>query len=117
MDLLSLLGLILGAGFIVVSILLGEDPTTGAQTLLPEQLSGFWDLPSVMIVLGGTIASLMISFPLKSFAKIPKHLKIIFAPKRNDNFLLNLPFLFFCDIIDLLLKDYVHDYHIRLYKA
>ena len=84
MDLLSLLGLILGAGFIVVSILLGEDPTTGAQTLLPEQLSGFWDLPSVMIVLGGTIASLMISFPLKSFAKIPKHLKIIFAPKKYN---------------------------------
>ena len=84
MDLLSLLGLILGAGFIVVSILLGEDPTTGAQTLLPEQLSGFWDLPSVMIVFGGTIASLMISFPLKSFAKIPKHLKIIFAPKKYN---------------------------------
>ncbi|MGN1482098.1 motility protein A [Porcipelethomonas sp.] len=83
MDLLSLLGFILGIGFIIVSILLGEAPD-GSTVLMPEQLQGFFDLPSIMIVLGGTIAALMISFPLKSFAKIPKHLKIIFAPKKYN---------------------------------
>lgn len=83
MDFLSFLGLILGIGFIVVSILLGEAPD-GSTIIMPEQLSGFYDLPSIMIVVGGTIASLMISFPLKSFAKIPKHLKIIFAPKKYN---------------------------------
>jgi chemotaxis protein MotA len=84
MDLLSLLGFIFGTGFVIVSILLGEDPVTGAATINPGQLSGFWDLPSVMIVIGGTIAALMISFPIKSFTKIPKHLKIIFLPKKYN---------------------------------
>lgn len=79
MDILSILGFILGVGFILVSIMLGD-----GWSLVPEQLKGFFDAPSIMIVLGGTIAALMISFPLKSFAKIPKHLKIIFAPKKYN---------------------------------
>lgn len=83
MDLLSLLGFIFGIGFIVLSILLGEDPD-GATILMPAQLKGFFDLPSVMIVIGGTIAALMISFPMKSFTKIPKHLRIIFIPKKYN---------------------------------
>lgn len=79
MDLLSILGFILGVGFILISIMLGD-----GWELVPKQLDGFFDPPSIMIVLGGTIAALMISFPLKSFAKIPKHLKIIFAPKKYN---------------------------------
>lgn len=83
MDFLSFLGLILGVVFIILSILFGETPD-GAFALMPEQLKGFYDLPSIMIVVGGTLASLMISFPIKSFAKIPKHLKIIFFPKKYN---------------------------------
>ncbi len=83
MDLLSILGFILGVGFILVSIMLGDAPD-GGKMLIPKQLEGFFDLPSIMIVVGGTIAALMISFPLKSFSKIPKHLKIIFAPKKYN---------------------------------
>lgn len=79
MDLLSILGFILGVGFILISIMLGD-----GWELVPKQLEGFFDPASIMIVLGGTIAALMISFPLKSFAKIPKHLKIIFAPKKYN---------------------------------
>lgn len=79
MDLLSILGFILGVGFIIISILLGD-----GWTIVPEQLKGFFDVPSIMIVVGGTFAALMISFPLKSFAKIPKHLRIIFAPKKYN---------------------------------
>lgn len=83
MDLLSLLGYILGIGFVILSILLGENPD-GSTAIMPEQLGGFYDLPSIMIVVGGTIAALMISFPMKSFTKIPKHLKIIFMPKKYN---------------------------------
>ncbi len=83
MDFLSFLGFILGVGFIIVSILLGED-ANGATTFVTEQLKGFYDLPSIMIVVGGTVAALMISFPMKSFAKIGKHLKIIFFPKKYN---------------------------------
>lgn len=83
MDILSILGLVLGTGFIILSIIFGETPD-GEFTLVFKQLKGFFDGPSVMIVIGGTMAALMISFPLKSFAKIPKHLKVIFAPKKYN---------------------------------
>lgn len=83
MDFLSFLGLIVGFGCIIISILMGETPD-GAFELVPAQLQGFFDLPSIMIVFGGTIAALMVSFPLKAFAKIPKHLKIIFFPKKYN---------------------------------
>ncbi len=82
MDILSFLGLVLAAVFIVLSILFGE--VDGVFALVPEQLKGFYDLPSIMIVIGGTIASLMLSFPLSSFAKIPKHLKIVFFPRKYN---------------------------------
>ncbi len=83
MDLLSILGIILGFGLMILSILMGDGPND-TTILIPSQLEGFWDPASVMVVLGGTIAALMVSFPLKSFAKIPKHLKIIFAPKKYN---------------------------------
>lgn len=83
MDLLSILGYIFGIAFIVVSILLGED-ASGHTIILFEQLKGFYDLPSIMIVVGGTLASLMVSFPMKSFTKIPKHIKIILMPKKYN---------------------------------
>lgn len=84
MDFLSVLGWILGIGFILVSILLGEDPETGKTIFIVKQLMGFWDPPSVMIVLGGTISALMVSFPMSAFAQIPKHLKIILFPKKYN---------------------------------
>lgn len=83
MDILSVFGLIVGIGCIILSILFNKG-TDGAITIDPDQLKGFFDLPSIMIVLGGTLAALMVSFPLKSFAKIPKHLKVIFAPKKYN---------------------------------
>ena len=41
----------------------------------------FIDPPSILIVIGGVFACLMFSFPPTQFAKIPKHLGIIFSPK------------------------------------
>lgn len=83
MDILSLLGYIFGIGFIIISILLGENDA-GKTALIFKQLKGFYDLPSIMIVLGGTLASLMISFPMKNFTKIPKHMKIVLFPKKYN---------------------------------
>ncbi len=79
MDLMSLLGYIFGIGFILLSIMLNSD-----FSITPGNLMQFYDLPSIMITVGGTIAATMISFPLKSFAKIPKHLKIILLPKKYN---------------------------------
>lgn len=80
MDILSILGFIFGLGFVFYSIIMGD----GFTDIDIKQFFGFVDAPSIMIVVGGTMAALMISFPLKSFAKIPKHLKVIFNPKKYN---------------------------------
>lgn len=84
MDILTLLGWILGILFILISIFLGEDPETGSTTLIFSQIKSFFDAPSIMIVLGGTMAALMVSSSLETFKKIPKHLKIAFFPKKYN---------------------------------
>ncbi len=84
MDLLSLLGWILAAAFISISIMLGKNPETGNYMLAIKQFIGFIDPGSIMIVVGGTISSLMVSFPLSDFAKIPKHLKIVIFPSKYN---------------------------------
>lgn len=84
MDILSIVGWILGVVFIIISILLGENPETGAKMLVPENLSGFFDAPSIMIVVGGTIAAVLVSNSLDAVKQIPKHLKIIFFPPKYN---------------------------------
>ena len=60
MDLASIIGVVSGVGFVCITILLGSG------------LGLFWNLPSVMIVVGGTIASTMIAFPLADILSIVK---------------------------------------------
>ena len=60
MDLASIIGVVSGIGFIIVTILLGSG------------LGLFWNLPSVMIVFGGTVAATLIGYPLGDFLKIVK---------------------------------------------
>ncbi len=81
MDLMTIIGFIAGMGFMVLSIILGEDPDTGRTAIIFAQLKGFFDPASIMIVVGGTAAALMISYPLEMFKKIPKTLGI--ALKNN----------------------------------
>ena len=58
MDIASIIGVISGFGFVAVTILLGSS------------LLLFWNLPSVMVVVGGTLAATLITFPLSDFLKI-----------------------------------------------
>lgn len=55
MDLASIIGMILGIGAVCGCILLGSS------------LLLFWNLPSVFIVVGGSIAACMIAYPLADF--------------------------------------------------
>ena len=64
--------------------MLGENPETGATTLTLGNLKAFYDLPSIAIVLGGTSAALLVSYPLEFFKKIPKHFKLLFKHEKND---------------------------------
>lgn len=66
MNLSTFVGLFAGAFFIVVSILIGGD------------LSGYYDLPSVMIVLGGTAAATMVSYSFDDIKRLLANLKNAF---------------------------------------
>ncbi len=73
MDIASFIGMVSGIILIVVSILLNGS------------LSTYVDLPSVMITVGGTIASTLISYPLKEVLNSFKVMKYIFFNKPLDN--------------------------------
>lgn len=65
MDITTIVGILAGAALVVYGILGGGD------------LKDFYDLGSILITVGGTIATTFASFPLSTFAKVPKHFKII----------------------------------------
>lgn len=65
MDLTTLIGLVLGGIFIVNGI--GMD-----------KMGNFIDVPSVIIVLGGTLSSLIASYPFGILKDIPKHVIVLF---------------------------------------
>lgn len=69
-------------GFIV----LGAMFTTveGVITVLPEQLTNFFDPSSIMITIGCTFAVIVASFPAKTLKSTPKHLKIMLNTKRYN---------------------------------
>ena len=71
MDFSYLVGLISGIALLVYGM--------GLKTL-----GNFFDAPSIAIVLGGVLASVIMSFPLSSFKDIPKHFKIIFSKNKAD---------------------------------
>ena len=60
MDISTVIGILLGTVLIINGIQISN-------------LGNFYDLPSVIIVIGGTLAGLIASFPLSAFKKIPKH--------------------------------------------
>lgn len=66
MDIATVVGLAVAFGLIVWSILLGGN------------LSGFVDMPSVAVVIGGTVGALMISFPLPTILSIAGFFKKTF---------------------------------------
>ena len=80
MDLMSILGWVLAIFVILFGIMF--DSGTGGFIVI--NLKSFFDLPSIVVVLGGVIAALMVSFPLKCFTRIPRHLKIILLPTKYN---------------------------------
>lgn len=58
--------------------------TFGATGFNIGALGNFFNVQSIFITIGGTIFVLLASFPVKSFLKIPKHLKMIFFKNKKD---------------------------------
>lgn len=81
-DIASILGIILAIGLIIFGVMVQTNPESKAIIGFDATpLINFYDLPSLLIVLGGTFGCLLIMFPLSQFTKIGKHMVIIFAPK------------------------------------
>lgn len=105
MDLMSILGWIFGIILIIFGIVFTM-PTAGAAlpffsndpaiaaTINTSLLGSFFDVPSIAIVLGGTLCALMVSYPLKNFTKIGKHMKIIMFPTKYN------PHLYISQIVE-----------------
>jgi len=71
MDITSVIGLLLAFGLILASIMTAEN----------AQLTAFIDYPSLMVVVGGSIAATMICFPLKALLGLPMVFKKVFLNK------------------------------------
>jgi len=69
LDLATIIGIIVGIGFILMGILLDGD------------LLSFYNLPSIVIVLGGTIAATLVAYPLKKVFETLKIVKKAFSSK------------------------------------
>lgn len=67
MDIASVLGLVLAVGLVIGSIATGSAPFTA-----------FLDLPSVLVVVGGSIGAAFICFPLRSLLNVPHVTKKVF---------------------------------------
>ncbi|MCK4546793.1 MAG: MotA/TolQ/ExbB proton channel family protein [Candidatus Eisenbacteria sp.] len=69
MDLATVIGIVAGFGLLVVSILMGGS------------LGTFINFPSMMIVIGGTIAATLINYPMSDFLSVMKVVKNAFSRK------------------------------------
>ncbi len=85
LDIMSVIGLVLGVGLVFMGIVLTkitDDAGNNTYKIILINLKSFYDPTSIAIVVGGVAAALMLSFPLEQFARIPKHIRIIFMPQK-----------------------------------
>ncbi len=73
MDFATMIGIIAGIAFIIIGILING------------KISDFYDFASIMIVLGGTFAATLITYPLKNVIGIVMVVRNAFASK-SDNY-------------------------------
>lgn len=73
MDLATLLGIIIGMGLLIISIVMEGDITL------------FWSFSSILIVFGGTFAAIMINFSMSQVLSVVPLLKVAFSKKSNNS--------------------------------
>ena len=69
MDLTTLIGVLVGTFLIVQGIGL-------------DKLGNFYDIKSILIVVGGTLAATAASYPLSILIDIPKHSMVLFRGRQ-----------------------------------
>jgi chemotaxis protein MotA len=73
MDIATILGLVLGCGLLFYAVMAGGSP-----------LSAFYDLPSIVVVFGGTATVLFTCFPLSFLLQAPLIVKKVFLHTQED---------------------------------
>ncbi|HBT76357.1 MAG TPA: motility protein A, partial [Planctomycetaceae bacterium] len=73
MDLGTVIGIVLGCALMLMSVLIGG-----------TSIFQFWDTPSVIVVFGGAVASLLISRPMGFVMRFPTIVKNTFFNKPVD---------------------------------
>lgn len=73
MDMSTLAGIIAGCAFMIISIMLNG------------QLSSYYDLPSIMITLGGTFAATLVAYPFERIASLTKVVRNLFSVSRESH--------------------------------
>jgi len=74
MDVASVLGLLLGLGLVMLAIAGGSLST----------LAAFLDVPSLLLVLGGSVGAVLLSFPLRDLRKFPATVRKVFFNRPVD---------------------------------
>jgi chemotaxis protein MotA len=77
MNISGIIALLAALGLIVFGIVAGQENPMGS-------LLGFYDLNSVLIVVLGSIAATVFSFPFSVIKRVPHMLKIAFMPKKYN---------------------------------
>lgn len=75
MDLSTLIGIVLG--FVIIAVSITMDGI--------KAINNFINMPSLFIVVGGTIMALVASYPFSILKNIPSHMRILFQGKRFHN--------------------------------
>ena len=78
---MSIIGWVIGISVLTMGIVYSKDVDTGKVTISFASFINFIDIPSILITVGGTFAMLMVSFPMKQFTKIPKHVLLVIMPR------------------------------------
>ncbi len=81
MDIATLVGVVVGIGLISFAILLGGD------------FGLFINIPSIMVVFGGTLAATLINFPLKQVLSVMKVVQKLIVAKEEDPLVLIKQFI------------------------
>jgi chemotaxis protein MotA len=74
MDIASVVGLVVGIALLAITVLLAPGASFAA----------FFNGPSIMVVIGGAIAAVLVSFPLKTFLGLGLVIKNVFLNKPRD---------------------------------
>lgn len=81
---MTIIGWVAAIILMIFGMVTSTDQVTRVMSFEFGNIPRFYDLSSVLIVIGGVIAALMVAFPLKYFKAIPKHLKIVLFPTKYN---------------------------------